>query len=72
MKIKLFFLPRIVSDRHQSRLEALLKQTKGKVAFGGKSDPNDKFLSPTVVSDVKLDDALMKVRERRESTRTTM
>jgi len=51
---------RIVSDRHQSRLEALLKQTKGKVAFGGKSDPNDKFLSPTVVSDVKLDDALMK------------
>ena len=54
--------PRIVSDRHQSRLEALLKQTEGKVAFGGKTDPSDKFLSPTVVSDVKLDDALMKVR----------
>ena len=43
------------------RLKSLLDQTKGKVVFGGQVDPEDKFMSPTVVTDVTLDDALMKV-----------
>jgi len=51
---------RIVSDRHMMRLKSLLDQTKGKVVFGGQVDPEDKFMSPTVVTDVTLDDALMK------------
>ena len=52
---------RIVSDRHMMRLKSLLDQTKGKVVFGGQVDPEDKYMSPTVVTDVTLDDALMKV-----------
>ena len=52
---------RIVTDRHMTRLKSLLDQTKGKVVFGGQVDPEDKFISPTVVTDVALADALMKV-----------
>ena len=49
---------RIVSDRHMMRLKSLLDQTKGKVVFGGQVDPEDKYMSPTVVTDVTLDDDL--------------
>ena len=52
---------RIVSDRHQARLQALLSSTKGKIVVGGVTQENDKLISPTVVTDVKLDDSLMKV-----------
>ena len=52
---------RIVTDRHMNRLKSLLDQTKGKIVLGGKVDPEDKYISPTVVTDVSLDDALMKV-----------
>ena len=45
------------------RLKSLLDQTKGNIVIGGKSTPDDKFMSPTVVADVKLDDALMKVKK---------
>ena len=52
---------RIVSDRHMARLKSLLDQTQGNKVIGGSCTPDDKFMSPTVVTDVKLDDALMKV-----------
>ena len=51
---------RIVSDRHQARLQTLLDTTKGKVVIGGKSAAEEKFMAPTVVTDVELDDPLMK------------
>jgi len=50
---------RIVSGRHLTRLQGLLDKTKGCVEIGGKSSPGSKFLEPTVVSDVSLEDALM-------------
>ena len=52
---------RIVSDRHQARLKSLLSSSKGKIAFGGVTEDSDKLITPTVVTDVKLDDSLMKV-----------
>ena len=51
---------RIVSDRHQARLQTLLDTTKGKIVIGGKSAAKEKFMAPTVVTEVKLDDPLMK------------
>lgn len=51
---------RIVSPRHWTRLIELLKRSKGKVAMGGQSDQEDKYIAPTVVVDVAEDDALMK------------
>lgn len=41
---------RIVNGRHLKRLTALLPS--GKVFFGGKTDPDDRYLSPTVLTDV--------------------
>ena len=43
-----------------SRVAGMLNGTKGTVAFGGKTDRSDKYVSPTFVTDVKLDDVLMK------------
>jgi len=51
---------RIVSDRHQTRLQSLLSTTKGRIVMGGVTARDDKFFAPTVVTDVKLDDSLMK------------
>ncbi|XP_029945785.1 aldehyde dehydrogenase family 3 member B1 [Salarias fasciatus] len=53
-------LSRIVSPRHCTRLTELLEKTSGKVVIGGESDPEDKYIAPTVVVDVAEDDALMK------------
>ena len=51
--------PRIVNDNNFKRLLKLLDSTKGKVVSGGKSDPSDKYIEPTLVSDVSPDDPLM-------------
>ena len=53
---------RIVSERHFTRLQSLLDNTRGRVVVGGLegSDKDDKFMSPTVVSGVSMEDALMK------------
>lgn len=50
---------RIVTERHASRLKKLLESTKGYIAFGGKVDPESKYVEPTVVTGVTLDDPLM-------------
>jgi acyl-CoA reductase-like NAD-dependent aldehyde dehydrogenase len=50
---------RIVNMRHWERVTGLLKRTKGNIVIGGGSDASTRFVEPTVVSDVKLDDPLM-------------
>lgn len=50
---------RIVSDRHFERLIGLLDADGGTVAIGGRSDHTDRYLAPTVVTDVDVDGPLM-------------
>ncbi|KAI0729259.1 NAD-aldehyde dehydrogenase [Fomitopsis betulina] len=49
----------IISDAHVQRLKRLLDETRGTIVFGGQVDTERKFIVPTVVKDVKTDDALM-------------
>jgi aldehyde dehydrogenase (NAD+) len=50
---------RIVSDRHFERLTGLLEADRSTVAIGGSSDRAERYLSPTVVTDVDLEGPLM-------------
>lgn len=50
---------KVVNGRQIERLAGYLKATKGKVVFGGKYDEQRRQFSPTVVTDVEWDDALM-------------
>nr|CAD7404576.1 unnamed protein product [Timema cristinae] len=50
-------LCRIVTDRHYQRLVGLLKA--GTVAVGGETDASEKFISPTILVDVKPTDPVM-------------
>ncbi|MDQ2725352.1 MAG: aldehyde dehydrogenase family protein [Actinomycetota bacterium] len=53
-------LTRIVSDRHFDRLQKLLDgRSTGRVVVGGDSDRSQRYLAPTVLSDVSWDEALM-------------
>ena len=54
---------RIVSNRHLDRLQGMLSTTNGNVVVGGRSNPDDKFMEPTVVTGVGLDDSTMKVKQ---------
>ncbi|XP_067004416.2 aldehyde dehydrogenase, dimeric NADP-preferring [Anabrus simplex] len=51
-------LCRIVSDRHFQRLTAFLSNS-GKVAVGGQSDAAERYVSPTILVDVKPTDPVM-------------
>ena len=48
---------RIVSDAHFHRLEKLL--CSGTVAVGGQADPDERYIAPTVLTDVGLDEPVM-------------
>lgn len=48
---------RIINERHFLRLTGLLKD--GKIVEGGKSDARSRYLSPTVLDDVKADSKIM-------------
>jgi len=50
---------RIVNNKHMDRLKEMLSMTNGKVVIGGRSDNDDKFLEPTVITGVGLGDAVM-------------
>src|SRR5690606_2813132 len=50
---------RIVSDRHFDRLMELLAADRGTAAIGGGSDRSQRYLAPTVVTDVEPDGPLM-------------
>ncbi|KAL1494387.1 hypothetical protein ABEB36_009993 [Hypothenemus hampei] len=49
---------RIVTDRHFERLQGLLKS--GKIALGGEYDAEEKYIAPTILTDVKETDDVMK------------
>lgn len=50
-------LGRIINDRHFARLEKLIDRDK--VAHGGETDASERFIAPTILQDVTLDDAVM-------------
>ncbi len=50
---------RIVNDRHFERLSGLLSATSGTVAVGGEQDKSERYLAPTIVTDVPREDPLM-------------
>ncbi len=49
--------PRIINERHFSRLVDLLKQ--GQVVLGGGTDSTDCYIEPTIMENVSLDDEIM-------------
>lgn len=48
---------RIINRRHLDRLLGLIKS--GSVAVGGRSDADDRYLEPTILTDVSADDPVM-------------
>lgn len=50
---------RVVNDRHFERLAGLLAATSGTVVLGGEQDKSERYLAPTIVTDVPHDDPLM-------------
>lgn len=52
-------LASIINERHFDRITNLVKGTKGDVVYSGDSDRSKRYIHPTVVKNVKLDDSLM-------------
>jgi aldehyde dehydrogenase (NAD+)/aldehyde dehydrogenase (NAD(P)+) len=50
---------RIISPSHFSRIKTLLDRTEGKIACGGSTNPETKFIEPTIVTGIKGHDSLM-------------
>jgi len=50
---------RIVNKRHMNRLASMLEHDKEKIIFGGTIDMNERFISPTILKDVTLDNKVM-------------
>ncbi|KAG8881407.1 hypothetical protein FRB97_009602 [Tulasnella sp. 331] len=50
---------RIATKAHYNRLNDLIDDTDGEIICGGMSDAETRFIAPTIVKDVKLDDPLM-------------
>ncbi|KAJ5101201.1 Aldehyde dehydrogenase C-terminal [Penicillium angulare] len=49
----------IVNERNFDRLDRLLKETKGKIVYGGQRDRSTRFFAPTIVTGVKPGDSLL-------------
>lgn len=50
---------RIVTPRHAGRLQSLLSDHGGTVAIGGESDPEERYVEPTVIVDPDLSSPMM-------------
>ncbi|CDO75126.1 hypothetical protein BN946_scf185010.g51 [Trametes cinnabarina] len=50
---------RMVSPAHAARIKRLIDETKGTIVLGGQTDVENRYIAPTVVRDVPVDDALM-------------
>ena len=51
------YFPRIVNDQAMVRLQKLMEH--GKITFGGKIDVQDRYLSPTIIDEVKPEFPIM-------------
>lgn len=51
---------RIVNKGHCERLKAYLDDTPRTIAFGGRVDVDDRYVQPTLITDVRMDSKLMK------------
>ncbi|KAF3406638.1 Aldehyde dehydrogenase family 3 member B1 [Talaromyces pinophilus] len=49
----------IVNAAQFSRVQSLFSSTKGKVILGGELNSTTRFIEPTIITDVNLDDALL-------------
>lgn len=52
------YISRILSDRHYNRLMNFIQQ--GKVSLGGWGDARERYISPTILTDVNPNDPIMK------------
>ena len=50
---------RIISPSHFSRIKGLLDRTEGTIVYGGSTNPETKFIEPTIVTCVEGNDSLM-------------
>jgi aldehyde dehydrogenase (NAD+) len=50
---------RIISERHVTRIEGLLKEHGGKLVTGGESDVKDRYFAPTIIEDPNIKSKLM-------------
>ncbi|NEO20255.1 MULTISPECIES: aldehyde dehydrogenase [unclassified Moorena] len=48
---------RIISDKHYHRLSTLLKD--GEIIIGGQTNPEDRYIAPTVIDNISLEDKVM-------------
>lgn len=51
--------PRMITPEHTARLAELLESSRGKKIFGGTIDAPQRFIEPTVITDLAEDDALL-------------
>ncbi|KAK6457509.1 aldehyde dehydrogenase [Scheffersomyces xylosifermentans] len=52
-------LTHVIHDRAFANITNIIKTTKGKIVFGGKSDAESRFIEPTVIDNVDWDDSTM-------------
>lgn len=50
---------RIVNNKHMARLNTLINNNRQKIVFGGKVDFDNRYISPTVMRDVTMEDSIM-------------
>ncbi len=51
--------PRIVSEKEAARLAGLIAASSGEIVLGGRTDPKNRYVAPTIVKNVSPDDELM-------------
>lgn len=51
---------RIINEKHMNRLNNILENDKDKIVVGGDVDFKQRYISPTIIRDVTLEDSVMK------------
>ena len=52
-------ISRLISGRTLNRPKGMLDKTSGSIVRGGETDEASRYMAPTIVRDVRLDDSLM-------------
>ncbi|CAH0041739.1 unnamed protein product [Clonostachys rhizophaga] len=52
-------MSRIINEHNFDRVVRLLNNTKGEIVYGGRVNREDKFIHPTIIKGITLDDSLM-------------